>query len=203
MKLERSIAAFARARAVIAGGVNSPVRALGAVGLSPVFMKSGSGAMLYDLDGHEYLDYVMSWGALLLGHAHPAVTRAIANAAMRGTSFGTPTELESELAELIVSMMPSIERLRFVSSGTEATMSAIAAGARIHRALQDREVRRLLSRARRRVSDRRRLGRADARHARLARRHRRHGARHDRVAVQRRVGDRARVRGQSPARSPP
>ncbi len=124
MKLERSIAAFARARAVIAGGVNSPVRALGAVGLSPVFMKSGSGAMLYDLDGHEYLDYVMSWGALLLGHAHPAVTRAIANAAMRGTSFGTPTELESELAELIASMMPSIERLRFVSSGTEATMSA-------------------------------------------------------------------------------
>jgi glutamate-1-semialdehyde 2,1-aminomutase len=124
MKLERSIAAFARARAVIAGGVNSPVRALGAVGLSPVFMKSGSGAMLYDLDGHEYLDYVMSWGALLLGHAHPAVTRAIANAAMRGTSFGTPTELESVLAELIAAMMPSIERLRFVSSGTEATMSA-------------------------------------------------------------------------------
>ena len=124
MRLERSIAAFARARATIAGGVNSPVRALGAVGLSPVFMKSGSGAMLYDLDGHEYLDYVMSWGALLLGHAHPAVTRAIVNAAMRGTSFGTPTELESELAELVASMMPSIERLRFVSSGTEATMSA-------------------------------------------------------------------------------
>jgi glutamate-1-semialdehyde 2,1-aminomutase len=125
MKIERSIAAFARARAVIAGGVNSPVRALGAVGLSPVFIKSGSGAMLYDLDGHEYLDYLMSWGALLLGHAHPAVTRAIANAAMRGTSFGTPTEHESELAEMIRSMMPSIARLRFVSSGTEATMSAI------------------------------------------------------------------------------
>jgi glutamate-1-semialdehyde 2,1-aminomutase len=125
MKIERSIAAFARARAVIAGGVNSPVRALGAVGLSPVFIKSGSGAMIYDLDGHEYLDYLMSWGALLLGHAHPAVTRAIANAAMRGTSFGTPTELESELAEMIRSMMPSMARLRFVSSGTEATMSAI------------------------------------------------------------------------------
>jgi glutamate-1-semialdehyde 2,1-aminomutase len=124
VKLERSIAAYARARAVIAGGVNSPVRALGAVGLSPVFMKSGAGAMLYDLDGHEYLDYVMSWGALLLGHAHPAITRAIANAAVRGTSFGMPTELESELAELVVSMMPSIQRLRFVSSGTEATMSA-------------------------------------------------------------------------------
>jgi glutamate-1-semialdehyde 2,1-aminomutase len=125
VKLERSIAAFARARRVIAGGVNSPVRALGAVGLSPVFMKSGSGAMLYDLDGHEYIDYVMSWGALLLGHAHPAVTRAIVNAVARGTSFGTPTELESELAETIVSMMPSIERLRFVSSGTEATLAAI------------------------------------------------------------------------------
>lgn len=125
MKLERSIAAFARARNVLAGGVNSPVRALGAVGLSPVFMKNGAGARLYDLDGHEYLDYVMSWGALLLGHAYPAVTRAINNAVTRGTSFGTPTEPESELAEAIVSMMPSIERLRFVSSGTEATMSAI------------------------------------------------------------------------------
>jgi glutamate-1-semialdehyde 2,1-aminomutase len=125
MKLERSIAAFARARRVIAGGVNSPVRALGAVGLSPVFMKSAAGAMLYDLDGHEYIDYVMSWGALLLGHAHPSVIRAVANAVAHGTSFGTPTEIESELAELIVAMMPSIERLRFVSSGTEATMSAV------------------------------------------------------------------------------
>jgi glutamate-1-semialdehyde 2,1-aminomutase len=125
MKLERSIAEFARARNVIAGGVNSPVRALGSVGLSPIFMKSGAGAMLYDVDGHEYLDYLMSWGALLLGHTHPAVTRAIVNAASRGTSFGTPTESESQLAELIVSMMPSIERIRFVSSGTEATLSAV------------------------------------------------------------------------------
>jgi glutamate-1-semialdehyde 2,1-aminomutase len=125
MKIERSIAAFARACNVLAGGVNSPVRALGAVGLSPVFMKSGAGEHLYDLDGHEYLDYVMSWGALLLGHAHPAVTRAINNAVTRGTSFGTPTQAETELAEAIIAMMPSIERLRFVSSGTEATMSAI------------------------------------------------------------------------------
>ncbi len=135
MRLERSIAAFARARRIIAGGVNSPVRALGAVGLSPIFMKSASGAMLYDLDGHEYIDYVMSWGALLLGHAHPAVTRAIVNVAARGTSFGTPTELESVLGELIVSMMPAIERLRFVSSGTEATMSAI----RLARGFTNRE----------------------------------------------------------------
>lgn len=125
MKLERSIAAFARARRVIAGGVNSPVRALGAVGLSPVFMKGGSGAMLFDLDGHEYIDYVMSWGALLFGHAHPVVVRAIGNALTRGTSFGTPTEVETDLAELIISMVPSIERLRFVSSGTEATLAAI------------------------------------------------------------------------------
>ncbi|HEY2475354.1 MAG TPA: glutamate-1-semialdehyde 2,1-aminomutase [Candidatus Cybelea sp.] len=125
MKLERSIAAFARARKVIAGGVNSPVRAFGSVGLSPVFMKSGAGAIMHDLDGHEYLDYLMSWGALLFGHAHPAVTRAVANAAARGTSFGTPTEAETELAELVVSMVPSIERLRFVSSGTEATLSAV------------------------------------------------------------------------------
>ncbi len=125
MRLERSIGAFSRARKLIAGGVNSPVRALGAVGLSPIFMKNGAGAMLYDLDGHEYVDYLMSWGALLFGHAHPAITRAIANAVTRGTSFGTPTELETELAELVVGMMPSIQRLRFVSSGTEATMSAI------------------------------------------------------------------------------
>ena len=146
VKLERSIAAFARARKIIAGGVNSPVRALGAVGLSPVFMKSGAGAMLYDLDGHEYIDYLMSWGALLLGHAHPAVSRAIANAAARGTSFGTPTGAESELAELIASMMPSMERLRFVSSGTEATMSAVRLARGFTGRPKDREVCRLLSR---------------------------------------------------------
>jgi glutamate-1-semialdehyde 2,1-aminomutase len=122
VNLERSIGAYARARRVIAGGVNSPVRALGAVGLSPIFMKNGAGATLYDL---EYIDYVMSWGALLLGHAHPAVARAIGTALARGTSFGTPIETESELAELIVAMMPSIERVRFVSSGTEATMAAV------------------------------------------------------------------------------
>jgi glutamate-1-semialdehyde 2,1-aminomutase len=122
---ERSIAAFARAKKVITGGVNSPVRAFKAVGSSPVFMKSGAGATLVDLDGHEYVDYVLSWGPLILGHAHPAVVKAIAAAAARGTSFGTPTEIETELAETITSMMPSIESVRFVSSGTETTMSAI------------------------------------------------------------------------------
>jgi glutamate-1-semialdehyde 2,1-aminomutase len=125
MKFERSIAAFAGAKRVIAGGVNSPVRAFKAVGGSPIFMKSGAGATLHDLDDHEYIDYVLSWGPLLLGHAHPAVVKAISTAAARGTSFGAPTEAETELAQLIVSMMPSIERIRFVSSGTEATMSAV------------------------------------------------------------------------------
>jgi glutamate-1-semialdehyde 2,1-aminomutase len=125
VSFERSIAAFARARKTIAGGVNSPVRAFKAVGMSPIFMKSGNGATLTDLDGHEYIDYVQSWGPLILGHAHPAVVKAVAAAAARGTSFGAPTEVESELTELIVAMMPSIERLRLVSSGTEATMSAV------------------------------------------------------------------------------
>lgn len=125
MQIERSISAFVRARSSIAGGVNSPVRAFKAVGGSPVFMKAGRGATLIDLDDHEYIDYVLSWGPLLLGHAHPAVVKAITAAAARGASFGAPTEAESELAELIRAMVPSIERIRFTSSGTEATMSAI------------------------------------------------------------------------------
>ena len=125
MNFERSISAFARAKNVIPGGVNSSVRAFKAVGGNPVFMKSGSGAMVCDIDGHEYIDYVLSWGPLILGHAHPAVVKAIQAAAARGSSFGTPTEAESDLAELIVSMVPSIEKVRFTSSGTEATMNAV------------------------------------------------------------------------------
>ncbi|MGB6986289.1 MAG: glutamate-1-semialdehyde 2,1-aminomutase [Candidatus Aquilonibacter sp.] len=125
MNFERSISAFARAKNVIAGGVNSSVRAFKAVGGTPVFMKSGSGAIICDIDGHEFVDYVLSWGPLILGHAHPAVVKAIAAAATRGSSFGAPTEAESELAELIVAMVPSVERVRFTSSGTEATMSAV------------------------------------------------------------------------------
>jgi glutamate-1-semialdehyde 2,1-aminomutase len=125
LRLERSISAFARARGIIAGGVNSPVRAFRAVGGSPVFMKSGNGAYLCDIDGHEYIDYVLSWGPLILGHAHPSVVKAIAQAAQRGSSFGAPTEAESELGELIRALVPSIDRVRFTSSGTEATMSAI------------------------------------------------------------------------------
>jgi len=125
LNLERSVSAFARAKNVIPGGVNSSVRAFKAVGGTPVFMKSGSGATLTDIDGNEYIDYVLSWGPLILGHAHPAVVKAVSNAAAAGTSFGAPTEAESELAELIVAMVPSIERVRFTSSGTEATMNAV------------------------------------------------------------------------------
>ncbi|MHB8145704.1 MAG: glutamate-1-semialdehyde 2,1-aminomutase [Vulcanimicrobiaceae bacterium] len=125
MKFERSISAYARAKNSIAGGVNSSVRAFKAVGGTPVFMKSGSGATICDIDGHEFIDYVLSWGPLVLGHAHPAVVKAVQSAAGRGSSFGTPTEAESELAELICSMVPSVERVRFTSSGTEATMNAI------------------------------------------------------------------------------
>ncbi len=115
---------FARAGAVLPGGVNSPVRAFGAVGGSPVFMASGTGAYLTDVDGNSYVDLVCSWGPMILGHAHPAVVSAVRAAASRGTSFGTATAGEVELAELIVSRTP-VEQVRLVSSGTEATMSAL------------------------------------------------------------------------------
>jgi len=122
---ERSINAYLRAKRIIPGGVDSPVRAFRAVGGSPLFVRSAQGATFIDLDGREYIDYVMSWGPLILGHAPAGVVRAIQTAASRGTSYGMPTELESELAELIAASIPSIERIRFVSSGTEATMSAL------------------------------------------------------------------------------
>lgn len=121
----RSAKLFEAAERVIPGGVNSPVRAFRGVGGTPRFISSGSGPTITDADGKEYVDYVMSWGALALGHAHPAVVRAITDQAGRGTSFGAPTELETELAELVVSALPSVEMVRFVSSGTEATMSAL------------------------------------------------------------------------------
>ncbi len=121
----RSAAAFARAQRVIPGGVNSPARAFGAVGGSPLFIARGDGPYLYDLDGHRYLDFIQSWGPMILGHAHPAVTDATIAVVRNGTSFGAPTELETDLAELVIAAMPSIEQVRFVSSGTEATMSAL------------------------------------------------------------------------------
>src|SRR5258708_22405379 len=121
----RSREIFECAEKVLVGGVNSPVRAFRSVGGEPLIIERGSGAHLYDADGNELLDYVCSWGAMLLGHAHPAVSAAIAGQAQRGTSFGVTTELELQLATLITKAIPFIEKVRFVSSGTEATMSAV------------------------------------------------------------------------------
>src|SRR5215470_11249696 len=121
----RSREAFERAGRVIPGGVNSPARAFGGVGGQPIFVARGEGPYLYDIDGNQYLDYIGSWGPLILGHAHPRVVKAVNETMRRGFSFGAPTELESQLAELIIDAMPSIEMVRMVSSGTEASMSAI------------------------------------------------------------------------------
>ncbi len=116
---------FAQAQEIFPGGVNSPVRAFRAVGGQPLFIQRGQGAYIDDVDGNRFIDYVLSWGPLILGHAHPAVLSAIAMAATNGTSFGAPSELEIGLARLIQSFMPNIEMLRFVNSGTEATMTAL------------------------------------------------------------------------------
>jgi len=125
VKRGRSEALFERALGVIPGGVNSPVRAFGAVGGTPFFVADGSGAVLRDVDGNEYIDYVQSWGALMLGHAAPEIVEAVRVAAGRGTSFGAPCPAEVELAELIVGLVPSAEKVRFTNSGTEATMAAL------------------------------------------------------------------------------
>src|SRR5579859_5142681 len=118
---------FERAARVIPGGVNSPVRAFRAVGGTPVFVSRAEGAYLYGADGRRYVDYVGSWGPMILGHAHPAVVEAVRDAATRGMSYGAPTELEVRFAEKVCSLYPSIEMVRAVSSGTEATMSALRA----------------------------------------------------------------------------
>jgi len=122
---KRSREIFERAEKVLIGNVNSPVRAFRSVGGEPLIIERGSGQYLYDADGNELLDYVCSWGAMILGHANPAISEAIADQARRGTSFGVTTELELELATLITRAIPFIEKIRFVSSGTEATMSAV------------------------------------------------------------------------------
>ncbi|MBI3989292.1 MAG: glutamate-1-semialdehyde 2,1-aminomutase, partial [candidate division NC10 bacterium] len=121
----RSKELFEEAKRYLPGGVDSPVRAFRAVGGEPFFVERAKGSKLYDVDGNEYIDYVCSWGPLILGHAHPQVIKAIQEAAEKGTSYGAPTPSETELAKLVMNAFPSIERLRFVSSGTEATMSAI------------------------------------------------------------------------------
>ena len=158
---------------MIPGGVNSPVRAFKAVGGSPRFIASAKGATITDVDGHTYIDYVMSWGPLIHGHAPPALIAAARQGRRRlGTSYGAPTELEVLIAEKVRALMPSIEMVRFTSSGTEATMSAV----RVARAATGRDrvdqVRRLLPRPRRRLPGRGRLGRADARRADQPRRRR-------------------------------
>ncbi|MBI4306518.1 MAG: glutamate-1-semialdehyde 2,1-aminomutase [Chloroflexi bacterium] len=121
----RSSALYARARNKIPGGVNSPARSWGSVGGEPLFFARGEGAQVWDADGKRFIDYVCSWGPLILGHADPAVVKAVQEAARRGTSYGAPTEAEVEMAELVTSALPSIEMVRFVNSGTEATMSAL------------------------------------------------------------------------------
>src|SRR5690625_5062982 len=107
------------------GGVNSPVRAFKSVGMSPIFMESGKGAVLTDVDGNDYIDYVLSWGPLILGHADDQVVESLKQIAEKGTSFGAPTTLESKLAKLVIERVPSVEMVRMVNSGTEATMSAL------------------------------------------------------------------------------
>jgi glutamate-1-semialdehyde 2,1-aminomutase len=136
MSGRRSVQLFERAQRILPGGVNSPVRAFGRVGGQPFFVDRAAGAYLYDVDGREYIDLVMSWGALMLGHAHPAVVQAVAYAGGRGTSFGAPSPSEVELAEHVIAAVPSIEMVRFVNSGTEATMSA----ARLARAATGRDL---------------------------------------------------------------
>jgi glutamate-1-semialdehyde 2,1-aminomutase len=132
----RSRALMARARELFPGGVSSPVRAFGGVGGEPFVVERGEGARIWDVDGNEYIDYVLSWGPLVLGHAPAVVLDALRETMVRGTSFGIPTGLEVELAELVRARMPHVEMLRFVSSGTEATMSAL----RVARAATGREL---------------------------------------------------------------
>ena len=134
--MTRSEALFERAKAVLPGGVNSPVRAFRAVGGTPFFVARAAGARLTDVDGRTYVDYVCSWGPLILGHAHPAVLDAIRAAAERGWTYGTPCEAEVELAEMVTRRMPAVEMVRFVNSGTEATMAAV----RLARAATERDV---------------------------------------------------------------
>ena len=125
MRYERSSALFAQAKKVIPGGVNSPVRAFKAVGGTPIFIKEAKGAYLFDEDGHRYIDFISSWGPLILGHGYKPVVEAVQKQADKGTSYGIPTALETNIAELATSMAPNIDKIRFVNSGTEACMSAV------------------------------------------------------------------------------
>jgi glutamate-1-semialdehyde 2,1-aminomutase len=125
MNIQTSVKLFEEAKQLLPGGVDSPVRAFNAVGGQPLFIERGAGPHLYDVDGNRYVDYVLSWGPLIAGHAHPRVVDALQEAAARGTSYGAPSPLENELARQVMRLMPNIEMIRFVNSGTEATMSAL------------------------------------------------------------------------------
>ncbi len=125
MKTEQSASLFPQAQTVIPGGVNSPVRACRSVGCDPLFIKKASGCIVTDVDGNDFIDFVGSWGPMIAGHAHPKVIKAVQDTAVNGTSFGAPTEMEIELAQVVCDSVPSLEKIRFVNSGTEATMSAI------------------------------------------------------------------------------
>lgn len=127
MKTGKSKSLYEKAVMLMPGGVNSPVRAFKAVGGSPLFIKKVKGSKIYDVDGNEYIDYVLSWGPLILGHSHPSVIKALKSAVEKGTSYGAPTPLEIELAQMVIKAYPSIEKIRMVNSGTEAAMSAIRA----------------------------------------------------------------------------
>ena len=122
---ERSKKLFIEAKKVIPGGVNSPVRAFKSVGGDPIFIKKAKGAYLFDEDNNKYIDYISSWGPLILGHAHESVIEAINHQSHKGTSYGIPTELETKMAELVVELAPNVDKVRFVNSGTEACMSAV------------------------------------------------------------------------------
>ena len=136
MKYDKSRELFARARQAIPGGVNSPVRACRAVGRDPLFIQEADGAAITDADGNHYIDYIGSWGPMILGHRHPAVIEAVTAVLQRGTSFGAPTDLEIELAEQVIAAIPSVEMVRMVNSGTEAAMSAI----RLARGITGRDI---------------------------------------------------------------
>ncbi len=154
---DRNLQLFERAKALIPGGVNSPVRAFKAVGGTPRFVQRAQGAYFWDANGKQYTDYIGSWGPMILGHGHPAVVEAVQKAVLEGFSYGAPTEREVELAEEIVRLVPSIEMVRLVSSGTEAAMSAHPPGARRHGPQHDHQVRGLLPRPCRRAAGESRL----------------------------------------------
>ena len=122
---KKSAKAFKKAQKVIPGGVNSPARAFSAVDMDPIFIEKGEGAYLYDIDGNQYLDYVNSWGPMIMGYNPPQVIKKLKKQLKKGTSFGAPTEIETEIAELIVDFYPAVDKVRMVNSGTEAAMSAI------------------------------------------------------------------------------